>query len=205
MCWRRGHGNARPRPSKRAPGPCLLQRVRGAGWCVRLSFPALARLCSSGWNGICAFRVDTDRLLRSCFCPPSGLLQPGKPCSASVSAYIRTEQRLSPSLWSPFVSRRFIYGLKKLRVSVFVISVHTAEDGDDDGEGVQRAGGAFPDCHWRHEGNAKKTRLFHLILVVNICVTHIWCLRQGGCCRGFWSADPVAQNQRKAFRLCWRF
>lgn len=25
MCWRRGHGNARPRPSKRAPGPCLLQ------------------------------------------------------------------------------------------------------------------------------------------------------------------------------------
>lgn len=141
----------------------------------------------------------------SCFCPPSSLLQPGKPCSASVSAYIRTEQRLSPSLWSPFVSRRFIYGLKKLRVSVFVISVHTAEDGDDDGEGVQRAGGAFPDCHWRHEGNAKKTRLFHLILVVNICVTHIWCLRQGGCCRGFWSADPVAQNQRKAFRLCWRF
>lgn len=36
---------------------------------------------------------------------------------------------------------------------VFLISVHTAEDGDCDGEGVQCAGGAFPDCHRRHEGN----------------------------------------------------
>ena len=36
---------------------------------------------------------------------------------------------------------------------MFVIFVHTAEDGVGDGEGVQRAGGAFPDCHRRHEGN----------------------------------------------------
>lgn len=41
-----------------------------------------------------------------------------------------------------------------------VISVHTAEDGDSDGEGVQRAGGAFPDCHWRHEGNMQEHDYF---------------------------------------------
>lgn len=39
-------------------------------------------------------------------------------------------------------------------------STHTAEDGDGDGEGVQRAGGAFPDRHWRHEGKTKKKKGF---------------------------------------------
>lgn len=34
-----------------------------------------------------------------------------------------------------------------------MIPEDTAEDGDSDGEGVQRAGGALPDRHRRHEGN----------------------------------------------------
>lgn len=49
--------------------------------------------------------------------------------------------------------------VRKLPRKVTAISV---EDGDGDGAGVQRAGGALPDCHWRHEGKAGR-RLSHLL------------------------------------------
>lgn len=58
-------------------------------------------------------------------------------------------------------------------MTAFAISVQSAEDGDGDGEGVQRAGGAFPDCDWRHEGNMKAYLFFFLsfvnLLLIPIC------------------------------------
>lgn len=92
---------------------------------------------------------------------------------------------------------------------MFVISVHTAEDGDSDGEGVQRAGGAFPDCHRRHEGNMKDHLLLcHLICDCNQCYTRE--IFRAGRLGKDPAVDPVASSQEmQTFLFClslyWRF
>lgn len=88
--------------------------------CFLLSvLPAAPCVSSRRHYGMYPLWEDTNHGLCCCLCPLSALLQPGKPCRATLSVFIHTAPLF---LFNLFVACRFIYGPQKLRVECLSFS-----------------------------------------------------------------------------------
>ena len=152
--------DARSRLSRRAPALREPSSAQLRVCEVLLRAPAVTpRLLPHTW--IYPLREETDRRLLLPLLPASSAPSAGETLQHESE---RLNQHRAFFLFFFFFFFIYLFAAASfmdVRGSEWppVIPVDTAEDGDSDGEGVQRAGGPLPDRHRRHEGNTINTMI----------------------------------------------